>query len=254
MGRVNDAYQTGISTLVLKTAANIEGNTLNEIEITTPVDTLKAFAGATTLGIMADNGLYDTVQHNVTSPLSSPYLGWSNTYSQFIQNNKSSDFVLDLQKNKLALWKQATTVKNYGGDPASRVDLQQLAVEFTRVYGAPFRTALVNIPNPLSIDVPSFNDGDYSNNTSYVPSVRVDLLFVYTKPVDASSTTILQPNGQSGTKLTEPVLGLVKGAGVISLNAKPSSSPFAGQTLDSDFFASDTYTLNASDSNLIEGS
>jgi len=54
-----------------------------------------------------------------------------------IQNNKSSLGILDMPKVKLALWKQGTTpnqtVKNFGGDPNSHVDLQQLAVEFTRV-------------------------------------------------------------------------------------------------------------------------
>tara|TARA_R100001594_G_scaffold143824_1_gene192215 strand:- start:99 stop:2579 length:2481 start_codon:yes stop_codon:yes gene_type:complete len=254
-GRVNDAFQTGISTLVLKTAANMNGNPQNEIEITTPVETMKSLAGAIVTNILADNGLYDTVQHNVTSPGQGDILNWTNTYTPFVQNNKSSEQVLDLQKNKLALWKQATTVKNYGGDTNSEVDLQQLAVDFTRVYGAPFRTALVSVPSPLSIDVPSFNDSDYSNSTSYVPSVRVDLLFVYTKPVDASATRILSPNGTGPTKIDRPVLGLVKGAGLISLNAQPGGSVWSGKTLDEEFFESSDYTDNADNSNLrFEGS
>jgi hypothetical protein len=252
MGRVNDAYQTGISTLVLKTLANVTANPINEIEITTPVSTMKSLAGAIVTNILSDNGLYDTVQHNVTAPSEGTILAWTNTYTDFIQNDKLSQGILDVQKNKLALWKQATTVKNYGGNPNSEVDLQQLAVEFTRVYGAPFRTALVNVPSTLSINVPAFNDSDYANTTTYVPSVRVDLLFVYTKPVDASATTILQPNGTGPTKITKATLGLVKGAGVISLNSKPESAnnPWNGKTLDNAFFDSAEYVLNQENANL----
>ena len=235
-GRVNDAYNTGISTLALKALATVNANPLNEIEITTPDVTLKSLAGTITTNLLGDNGLYDFVQHNVTAPGALYNLQWTNNYTSFIQNKRTANGVVyDLQHIKLALWKQGTTVKNYGGSPDSEVDLQQLAVEFTRVYGAPFRTSVVDVVNELSISVPAFEDDDYSNTTNYVPAVRVDLLFVYTKPIDAASTTILRPNGTTVSQILSPQLGLVKGAGVISLNGKGS---FNGQTIDDAFFNS----------------
>jgi hypothetical protein len=250
-GRVNDAFGTGISTLALKAAGTVEGIAYDQVEITTPDATIKSLAGAIATNILADNGLYDLVQHNVTAPAGLFNLNWTNTYTQFIQNRQDANgTIYDLQKNKLALWKQATTVRNYGGDPSSQVDLQQLAVEFTRVYGAPFRTAIVDVPSDLTIDIPAFDDSDYANHTTYVPAVRVDLLFVYTKPIDAQSTTILQPNGLAGTTLNSPQLGLVKGAGVISLNVKPDGSIWSGETLDEEFFNDSDYLNNKEEANL----
>ena len=239
-GRVNDAYNTGISTLVLKAAGTIDKNPLNEIEITTPDTTLRSLAGTITSNLLGDNGLYDFVQHNVTAPGALYNLQWTNNYTNFVQNKQTANgAVYDLQHIKLALWKQGTTVKNYGGNPASEVDLQQLAVEFTRAYGAPFRTSVVNVANELTIEVPAFDDDDYQNSTNYVPAIRVDLLFVYTKPIDAASTTILKPGGTTVSQILSPQVGLVKGAGVIALNGK---GVFENADINEAFFTSTTYT------------
>tara|TARA_R110000751_G_scaffold55062_3_gene118164 strand:- start:463 stop:2886 length:2424 start_codon:yes stop_codon:yes gene_type:complete len=238
-GRVNDAYNTGISVLLLKTLASVDKNPLNEIEITTPNAVMQSLAGTLTTKILEDNGLYDFVQHNVTAPGALYNLQWTNNYTNFIQNKQTANgAVYDLQHIKLALWKQGTTVKNYGGDPNTEVDLQQLAVEFTRVYGAPFRTAVVDVPYELTITVPEFDDADYANHTTYVPAIRVDLLFVYTKPIDAASTTILKPNGTTVSQILTPQLGLVKGAGVIALNGKGN---FDGIPIEKGFFTSPAF-------------
>jgi len=236
--RVNDAYGTGISTMAVKAAAAATGRMVNEIEITTPNITLQNLAGVLAATILQDNGLYDFVQHNVTAPANLYNLDWTYKYTSFKQNDKSSEGTLDLQKIKLALWKQGTTVRNFGADAASHVGLQQLSVEFTRVYGAPFRTAIVNVPTQLSINVPMFDSEDYQNSTNYVPSVRIDLLFIYTHPIDASSTAILRPDSTGVATINQPMLGLVKGAGVISLNGKGA---FEGIPVEKGFFTSDVY-------------
>ena len=243
-GRVNDAYNTGMATLARRAFGTVAGNALNEIEITYSDTNLKSLAGTITGTFLGDNGLYDFVQHNVTAPGGFLNTSWVNQYTDFFVQNKkdtTDDASADLQKIKLALWKQGTTVKNYGGEPGSHVDLQQLAVEFTRVYGAPFRTSVVNVSNTLTIDVPSFDDADYQNTTTYVPAVRVDLLFVYTKPIDAVSTTILKPSGNTVSQILSPQLGIVKGAGVISLNGRGA---FSNQDINSDFWNSATYSEN----------
>jgi|19_taG_2_1085344.scaffolds.fasta_scaffold00368_4 hypothetical protein len=242
MGRVNDAYNKGIASIVKKAVGSIDSNLTTEITITTPEDVIKKLAGVTITSYLANNGLYDVLQHHVTAPNLLNNIDWNSVHTQFAQNNKVG--VFDLPKIKLALWKQGTTVTNIGNDYNSHVDLQQLAVEFTRVYGAPFRTALVNVPNTLSIEVPSFDSTDYQNDSIYVPSVRVDLLFLYTKPIDDATTAILKPNGSVLTTITSPQLGIVKGAGVIALGGRGA---FAGQDIDTSFFESSTWTSSEND-------
>ena len=242
MGRVNDAYNKGISAIVKKAVGSAASNLTTEITITTSENTIKKLAGVTITDYLANNGLYDMLQHHVTTPNQLSNIDWDFAHTQFAQNNQSG--VFDLPKIKLALWKQGTTVTNVGSDYNSRVDLQQLAVEFTRTYGAPFRTALVDVPSTLSIAVPDFDSTDYQNDANYVPSVRIDLLFLYTKPVDAATTAILKPNGNLITNITSPQLGIVKGAGVIALNG---NGQFANQDIDTAFFDSTTWTANQND-------
>lgn len=83
------------------------------------------------------------------------------------------------------------------------------------------RTAVVDVPNELSIEIPPFNPEDYfyidENNNKVLldgASQRIDLLFIYSKPVDASSTTIPKFVNNSPQVITEPQLGLVYGAGL----------------------------------------
>ena len=140
------------------------------------------------------------------------------------------------------MWSQDTTTHNYYGPIPT--DLQQRAVEWTRAWGAPFRTALVNIENTLSIEVPDFDEDDYLNETTSIPAVRVDLLFVYTKPIDASSTTIARPVGSLPASITSPQLGLVRGAGVVSL---AGAGLWGGMKVDASYLSSPSYTSNYQD-------
>jgi hypothetical protein len=85
------------------------------------------------------------------------------------------------------------------------------------------RTSIVDIPSQLDIEIPAFNPDDfYYINESGVrtnltaATQRIDLLFIYSKPIDASAATIAKfVNGSNvPTKIYTPALGLVKGAGV----------------------------------------
>ena len=81
-----------------------------------------------------------------------------------------------------------------------------------------FRWAIVDLPEEASITIPDWDVDDFkytrqNGSTGTVPATqRIDLVFLYSKPVDASSTTILR-GGQKET-ITKPALGLVKGAGL----------------------------------------
>ena len=83
------------------------------------------------------------------------------------------------------------------------------------------RTAIVDVPEELTITIPAFNPQDYFyyNETRQkvlldAASQRIDLLFIYSKPIDTSSTTIAKFVNGSPQTITEPQLGLVYGAGL----------------------------------------
>lgn len=81
------------------------------------------------------------------------------------------------------------------------------------------RFAIVDVPEELSIEVPSFDSEDFqflneSGNEVNVDDVqtRIDLVFLYAKPVDASGAKIVKNN--SLATITKPELGIIRGAGI----------------------------------------
>ena len=206
MGRVNDAYGTGISKIVVDAYTQYDNNKFHKEEsVVLSDEVLLKLVGSSVSSIVGNNGLYDHLQTHVANhpTTTGQIVDWGNYYTFDTRNMVSSvGNIYDIPKIKLAIWEQDTTTHNYYGPIPS--DLQQLAVEWTRAWGAPFRTALVNVENTLSIEVPEFDDDDYVNETTSIPSVRVDLLFVYTKPIDASATTIAQVNSPTELSTTTP--------------------------------------------------
>jgi len=90
---------------------------------------------------------------------------------------------------------------------------------FVRAWRGVARNAIVDVPEELTIEVPSFSDDDFNyidenGDEVRVDNVynRVDMVFIYSKPVDASSTTILKGSGKE--VITRPTLGIVRGAGI----------------------------------------
>jgi hypothetical protein len=103
------------------------------------------------------------------------------------------------------------------------------------------------VENQLDIIIPEFSEGDYPiEDTNFVPSVRVDLLFIYTVPIDASATTIAKAlDTTTPVTLTKPALGIVKGAGVVSLYAKSmDGQTWTGDKVDSAFLQDGKYRDN----------
>ena len=90
---------------------------------------------------------------------------------------------------------------------------------FVRAWRGVARTAIVDIPEELSIEVPNFDDDDFNyidenGDEARVDNVynRIDMVFIYSKPIDASSTTVLKGSGKE--VITTPTLGIVRGAGI----------------------------------------
>ena len=88
------------------------------------------------------------------------------------------------------------------------------------------RTAIVDVPSELEIEIPAFDPEEFfyidSNNIKQTldgPTQRIDLVFIYSKPIDQPSTKVPSYSGghehlRSPRTLTAPALGIVKGAGV----------------------------------------
>lgn len=213
--RINDAYQKGIGTHALAQRAVLDTLQRESHTFTYSDAEISALLGDATEIVFLNNGLYDHLQHHNSEPTSPPggfLLDWRHGFSYFTQNNKGINEVMNLPKNKLALWKPTSTFP-------SQIDLQQAATEFTRIYGGAIRTSIVNVPEQLEIQVPEFDVNEHRVGTTAQPQVRVDLLFLYSHPIDASSTTIPSPNGSNPTTIFAPRLGLLKGAGVVSVSA-----------------------------------
>ena len=97
--------------------------------------------------------------------------------------------------------------------------LPRLESHFVKYWRGVARTAVVDVEDELTIEVPAFDANDFSyvdenGNTQAVDGVasRIDLVFIYTAPVDTGSTTILKPSGKE--VITKPQLGIVRGAGI----------------------------------------
>jgi len=96
------------------------------------------------------------------------------------------------------------------------VDAEQILLKKWRGIA---RNAIVAVDEELSIDIPPFdvNDFNYINSDGQEIQVdgvqsRIDLVFIYSKPVDRDKATILKGTGLE--TITKPVLGVVKGAGI----------------------------------------
>jgi len=251
MGRVNDAYGTGISDLVVNALMDYsKGGYERSRSVTLPDNILYDLIGASTSGVLGNNGLYDHLQTHVANFDSVGSIEYQHMYGKDKKNLKLGMY--DIPKVKLSLWQQDTTTNTlWFPNPT---DLQQLAVNYTRVWGSPFRTSLVNVNKQLDIDIPILTDNDYvSENPTIAPDLRIDLLFVYTKPIDASSTTIAKPQASIGSvspvTLTAPALGIVKGAGIVSLSTSSIGGEWDGQKVDSTFLDTPLYKDNKDNKN-----
>lgn len=93
--------------------------------------------------------------------------------------------------------------------------------EFIKKWRGVTRTAIVDVKEELSIDIPPFDDDDFyyineAGNKIKISGAtqRIDLVFIYSKPIDSSSTTISRFVNGLPVKINKPTIGIVKGAGV----------------------------------------
>lgn len=112
--------------------------------------------------------------------------------------------------------------------------LQKLSSEFVKMYRGVGRLSVVSVEEELTLEVPAFDVNDFKirnletgQDELLNADYRIDLVFIYSHPIDASSTTIPRYTNQSYTPqtITKPTLGLVKGAGLFTIK-KPDTSNY----------------------------
>ena len=172
------------------------------------------------VGGVGANGLFGHYQHHQsfleTDSGDAYAYRWSAGGDSWVNNGPIS--IDNLSKIQTAVWRQVSgpsAASFYGSD------LRLLATDFCRKWGGVFRTSVVSVEETLAIIVPDWSDEDFiDNHTVYDPQVRIDLVFVYTKPVDSTSSDLVtEKEGDSLRTISSPALGIVKGAGGI-LSAK----------------------------------
>ena len=156
----------------------------------------------TTLPLPSTEAITQTGNHYYADAFPiSEYLGWFKHVLGFVPGVQGS-----------ALFK-TTTQANL--DPNKLLNLPILENALIKYWRGTARTAVVDVPEELNIAIPAFDEDDFpvAGATS-----RIDLVFIYSKPVDTSAVTIgkyeVGGTGRTRAKITEPILGVLKGAGL----------------------------------------
>ena len=114
-------------------------------------------------------------------------------------------------------------------DSNSFTMMNQLESQFIKRWRGIARTAIVDVGDEITVEIPPFDPTDFDYFTDPTdggtPSERVaidgiqsriDMVFIYSKSIDTSSAQIFTggttPNSP-GTTLTQPTLGVCRGAG-----------------------------------------
>lgn len=129
---------------------------------------------------------------------------------------------------------------------AGFVSLNRLETSFIKRWRGVTRTSIVDVASELELTIPDFDENEFfytdeDGATQLISGAtqRIDLLFIYSKPIDTSAVHINKLTGANQpTKITAPTLGLVKGAGVgidfqdpkatVNINQPTGSSDSAG--------------------------
>ena len=95
---------------------------------------------------------------------------------------------------------------------------ESISKEFTKRWRGVARTSIVDVPATISVTVPPFDSNDFfyidvnGSKITLGATQRIDLVFIYSKPVDQGSTTIIKQG--SIQTISQPQLGVLVGAGL----------------------------------------
>lgn len=237
--RINDAYKINQLQSILQTGG-LESGQFNTYEfktnidsfLTSALDKFKTMVPSKALGM---NGLYERAFTYAMETNDIP--------SQFLQ--KLVPAYTQNQAGRQAPYPNVTGRNiTYDTNVSSVVlqpwtaqlgfrNLPAIESEFIKRWRGVTRTAIVDVPSILTINIPPFEASDFTYEDESGQQVimtdaiqRIDLVFIYSKPVDVSSVTInkfSQDNLNTPTKISQPVLGLVRGAGIGIRSARAST-------------------------------
>ena len=214
--RINDAY--GLTELFSEQSLNqpLVDIARDPVYLLSPIvatnSVFQTIVGSTLDNLFYGNGLYNELQHhaasiNLSSDADSGAYPITITFNPSYLNDETFNLD-DLPKIRHAAWKQKS----------AQPDAQQRAVDFTRRWQGVYRTAVVNVVEDLSVDIPPFSAADFLDIAAneYDPQVRIDLVFLYSHPIDAAVTHIAKKSGEGAPEsLTSCRIGVVKGAGAL---------------------------------------
>ena len=248
--RINDAYDPEPMTYLSLIASG-----LGEID---KFNIITAQAGQGT-GDVTKNTLLNTILNSFKTKLSTTAKNMNGlverafTYPMLTEDSAgnftgtdlpSLDFVIGdgpFPLSEVMLWVQkplalgeANTVEapTYDSYHQGFAKLSFLESAFIKRWKGVVRTAIVDVAEEISIDIPNFDENDffYLDDTGTkvaVPATqRIDLVFIYSKPVDTSAVTTGRYSVGAPTKINKPELGIVKGAGIGVDLFVPNSSPY----------------------------
>lgn len=236
--RINDAYTVDPLQFVTQTLGFDSSLQDRTYSFKTNKDSsireiLNKFRSTVASGALNMNGLYERI---FTYPVDengrlafSPY-GGSATIGQSVTGTYALQYPNILGSQ---LWAGAS-LSSYTASPKtispadnSIIYDNRLEAEFIRKWRGVTRTAIVDVPEELEISIPPFSEDDfyYINESGQRQPLysnhRIDLVFIYSKPIDASKVSI---NDRSPRQINKPVLGVLKGAG-LGVNLKQIFSP-----------------------------
>ena len=244
--RINDAYNLTPLQLIEKLSGSEAGavNEFNFISNQSLVETIRKFKTKLIENSLMMNGLFE---RSFTRPSGDDATGSQYNVSSLNQQNLGSPGLVTLPYPQLwghtnpinfpggtsTLFRPAYLTSTWTGLPTNGFLSTQFHEEqFIKRWRGIARTSIVNVEQTLSIEIPEFIDEDFyyidendQRQTIAESEQRIDLIFIYSKPIDTSSTTIAKfsSNGEPIT-ITAPTLGIVKGAG-LGLNFKKFENP-----------------------------
>jgi hypothetical protein len=239
MARVNDASQTPILTF-----DKTQGQTLGTLGYYTnaqyQINFLQIMSNIIASNATNNNGLMERALTFIVINKDTPY-----TITSATIGSNSPQYPIPGNIDPGAAHQPFPLIQDFRNALGGNLDIQSTSPrisfffnKFVQRWRGVARTAVVDVPTELSIIVPPFDPDDffYVSGATIIPipaTQRIDLVFIYTHPIDATATKIQQYGGGGNTPTTinRPTLGILKGAGLGILQFTPSGQNTISQPL-----------------------
>ena len=126
--------------------------------------------------------------------------------------------------------------RSFQGTLGSFLDLPKISAEFVKMYRGVGRMSIVNVHEELQIEIPPFDANDFKvDGANTTATSRIDLVFIYSHPIDANSTALNSFTNGTPRVINKPTLGILKGAGaVFTTNTNVNNANTVTEVVDED--------------------